>query len=80
MNSLTESYGRVLYLSGFTNVICSNIVDRKVREAVEPESSLEEADDRLFSHINHTVKNSNLSSVLVASSDTDVLIFTVYYF
>lgn len=72
---------KVIYLSGYSNEEALKLEqDQQVSEVIELRSSLEEADERLFLHISHAIKNSHTSSLLVASSDTDVFVCALYYF
>ena len=43
-------------------------------------SALEEADERLFIHVNHAVTETHVENLLIASSDTDVIICAVHYY
>ena len=42
--------------------------------------NVEEADERLFIHINHAINTTNVISLLIASSDTDVFVCAIYYY
>ena len=40
----------------------------------------EEADDRIFYHSNHSIKDDGFQKVVIASADTDVFICTIYHY
>ena len=40
----------------------------------------EEADDRIFYHLNHSIKDDGFHKVFIASADTDVFICAIYHF
>ena len=40
----------------------------------------EEADDRLMYHVKHAIESDKIMKVIIASSDTDVLVCSIYHF
>ena len=40
----------------------------------------EEADDRIFYHLNHSMKDDGFQKVVIASADTDVFICAIYHY
>ena len=40
----------------------------------------EEADDRIFYHLNHSIKDDGLQKVVIASADTDIFICATYHY
>ena len=69
-------------------VYLSDVVDEKavilqngqVIEMPRLSSALEEADERLFIHVNHAVTETHVENLLTASSDTDVFVCAVHYY
>ena len=58
---------------------CVMIVDSDVRSVPELCSNHEEADNRIMMHISHG-SIYNINSILVYSTDTDVLISLIYHY
>lgn len=76
-----ERLSRVtVFLSGMVEEEALKIHNGHVTKVPELSSTVEEADERLFIHINHAVKTSNVTTLLIASSDTDVFVCAVYYY
>ena len=40
----------------------------------------EEADDRIFYHLNHSIKDDGFQKVVIASADTDVFVCAIYHY
>lgn len=76
-----EHFSRVsVFLSGMTGEEALKIQNGHVTKVPELNSAVEEADERIFIHINHAVKTTNVKNLLIASSDTDVFVCAIYYF
>ena len=57
---------------------CLVVSNKSVNKVIPLESSQEEADDRMMMHVNYEVMK-GASKIIVASSDTDVLICLLYH-
>ena len=57
------------------SIKCSTISDERLLRC-----SHEEADDRLFYHLNHAARVENYNSVIVASTDTDIFVSSIYHY
>ena len=69
-----------MFLSGMIDEEPLKLQNDQVTEVSELISILDEADERLFIHINHAVETANVESLLTASSDTDALVYAVHYY
>ena len=69
-----------VYLSGVIGEEALKVQGNEVTEEVSLRSSLEEADERIFLHVNHAINTTGDENILIASSDTDVFVCAVYYF
>lgn len=69
-----------MYLSGVIGEEALKVQGKKVTENVSLGSSLEEADEGIFLHVNHAINTTGDENILIASSDIDVIICAVYYF
>lgn len=69
-----------VFLSGMIGEEALKLQKGQVTEVPELSSTVEEADERLFIHINHAVKTANVESLLIASSDTDVFVCAIHYY
>lgn len=76
-----ERLSRVsVFLSGMIGEEPLKVQNGHIVKVPELSSNVEEADERLFIHINHAVNNTNVKSLLIASSDTDVFVCAIYYY
>lgn len=66
-----------VFVSGMVEEETLKVQDQ-ITEVPELRSTLEEADDRLFLHINNDVDNGNVESLLITPSDTDVFVCAIY--
>lgn len=64
-----------MFLSG---VIGEEVQNGHVTKVPDLSSTIEETDERLFTHINHAVKTINVKSILITSSDIDVFQCAIY--
>ena len=71
-----------LYLGGANRddiTSCYKVMDGNISAQPLLKCCHEEADDRIIFHVNHAVKLENYSKIIIASSDTDVLINSIYH-
>ena len=59
---------------------CKVLLNGSVTEVVQLKCFHEEADDRMMYHINHATSVHNITNVVIASQDTDVLVSAIYHF
>lgn len=72
--------GVSVFLSGMIGEEPLKVQNGHVIKVPELSSNVEEADERLFIHLNHAINTSNVKSLLIASSDTDVFVCSIYYY
>ena len=82
---LLETYkdSKPLYLGGANKediTSCFKIVEGIVTMVPILKCCHEEADDRMFFHINHAIRSEGFKTVIIASPDTDVFINSIHHF
>ena len=69
-----------VYLSDVIDEKAIKLKNGQVIEVPQLSSTLEEADERLFIHVNHAVKETHAENLLITSSDTDVFVCAVHFY
>ena len=78
-----EDFGKSLFLGGShkeSDAMCYSIINSSVNTERLLECSHEEADDRIFFHVNHAIKVGRNTSVVIASPDTDMFVAATHHF